>query len=65
MPQFLRHDKIDKIVRLDKKKNVVLYKMMDAKTADAERPLTILTYLYFIQRARERRLYTIVTYLRQ
>lgn len=65
MPQFLRHGRVNKIVRLDKKKNVVLYKMMDAKTADAERPLTILTYLYFTQRALWGDYDAIVTYLRQ
>jgi hypothetical protein len=42
--------KMHKILRLEKKKNVVLYKLLAGNAGDAKRPPTILTYMYFIQR---------------
>ena len=65
MPQILRHGKINRKSRLEKKKTVVLYNKRSSKKRDAKRLSTILTYLYFIQRAREGRLHTIITYLRR
>ena len=42
--------KMHKKLRLEKKKNVVLYKSVAGNAGDAKRPPTILTYMYFIQR---------------
>lgn len=48
--QQTKYSTMHKKMRVEKKKNVVLYKQAETNKGAAKRLLLILTYMYFIQR---------------